>query len=196
MTWPIQIGDLATRLSRGFGITGKVSTELRDPVLPVAVVSDTTKVPYADEPRYFRLTGTIITGATKAFAALQGVAPRTVITSAYIDASQNAGPFSPALLFRPVGGPAFAPGTGFCLNLPGSVAIKGQAAFATGPDVGALTGAGQTLLTVQQLSVQRGVDLISLIGPVVLFPNDGFVLQFMNGVISFNWGITWTEYSR
>lgn len=193
----LQLGDLATRLGRSLGITGRIPTSLRDPITPVAIVSDSSRAPYADEPRYFRSAGTVTTaGATKAFQALIGIAPRTLVTSAYIDASQNAGPFAPCFLFRPIGGFAQTPGFGFALNVPGTVATKAQAASGSGPDIGVVTGSGQTPLVVQQLSVQRGIDLIPLIGPVVLFPGDAFVLQFQNGVISFNWGLTWAEYQR
>lgn len=193
----LQLGDLATRLGRSLGITGRIPTSLRDPVLPVSVVSNSTGVPYADEPKYFRSAGTVITaGATKAFQALIGVAPRTVVTNAYIDASQNVGPYAPCFLFRPIGGVVQTPGFGFALNVPGSVAVKAQASSASGADISVVTGAGQTPLVVQQLSVQRGIDLIPLIGPVVLFPGDAFILQFQNGVISFNWGLTWAEYVR
>lgn len=196
-SWTIQLGDLAQRLGRGFGITGKVATQLTDPVLPVCVVQDVTKLPYADEPRYFRAAGTFVSqNVPTGFLAIQGVAPRTVITNCYMDGAANLGPYAPLLLFRGIGGPAFTPGAGFALNVKGPSAVKGQAASATGPDVTVLTGAGQTLLVVQQLSPVRGIDLMPLVGPVVLFPGDGFVLQFFHAINTTNWGVTWAEYSR
>lgn len=128
---------------------------------------------------------------TDGFVALQAGAKSVVITYAAASLATGGGALT-FELWRPIGGPVFTPG-GIPLN---QSAIPATAALAQGPDIGVLTGAGFTVY--DQALAGGGVPVALPIVPtmqLVLAPGDGFVIDFLQGGLTYLFTLAWVELS-
>lgn len=204
MNWVVQLGDLATRLSRGLGITGNVKTELRDPMLPVAIVSDLTKPPYADEPQTYAASNSAAgTAANQPVIALLGVAPRTRIDLATIKVQGGAQNLQ-FILNRSDSNPGlFAPNASQALAQPSNVTGKGVIGAARIRVGNIAPGFIGGILLANPIAVAVNAEytppFFALpIGPeLVLFPGDALYLLGAVGAANIIAGfIFFSEYSR
>lgn len=192
----VQLGDLANRLGRALGITGKINTSLRDPTLPVALLVDLSKAPYADSPIFFSgfLAQTSAAGTT-AYVGLLAKAARTLITS--VEASSNSGTTTiAAVVLRQASGLTIAGGNFNALNVPGglSQAVSVQANTLAG--VSSLTAA--TVANAQSLPSSIRSQMVPFVNaaPVVLFPGDAFLVEQTSTVSALNVNLAFAEYPR
>ena len=190
----LQIGDLATRLSRAFGITGKISTQMRDPVLPVAIVQDLSIVPYADAPIFYA-NFQAQTGAAgqSAYVGFLARAPRTTVVGCSIfggAASTNVS----AVIYRKATGLTIAGGPYGATSLLG---ISQGVSVTANTLVGTGNQSSVSLPTVS-LGIAGALNLIPGFAPapIVLAPGDAFLVicNTVAGVV--NSCIEIAEYPR
>lgn len=76
MPLQIQLGEIANRLRRALGVTGRIPTALDETVVPVAIVADSWDVPFALDPVY-AAAGQDVTGlaAIRGQAAIVNIGP-------------------------------------------------------------------------------------------------------------------------
>lgn len=188
----LQLGDLATRLSRALGITGRIPTSLRDPVMPVAMITNMAQPPFADEPGIF---GNFLaqTGAAgqQGYVGFLAVAPRTVVRRCIVWTVTGSGNIA-AVVFRQASGMTLIGNPYGSLNLQSRP--FGQAKTAQANTSVGLVGNPAVTVGALGLTVDNPVEVVPN-GSVVLYPGDLFVV---NGPVAaaVNANITIDEYAR